>query len=293
LQKSPSLCFLKEVGVSACVMALALVGCGGGGGGGNDSSATANAGSNSSTTSSSSSSSRSSSSGSQVTGEAGSTALVGNDFEGIWEDNLQLPALITPDGMIYQDGDNTNLTGPITFTSNTWQLGANSTDDTPSGLNTASGSGSFTPKGQFSGSVISSNASTSKNIAVAWNYSAANGWPMPLSALAGTWQGVTIDANGNASGSIDNGGSWEQGCQITGKFQSYTPGSSKNLFKFTLTHSALPGQTCAAAASNATISGVAAVMEDSSSPLKRKLAGIANDPSTNKRTWEFYWQREK
>ncbi|MEN3111137.1 hypothetical protein ACFONG_04675 [Uliginosibacterium paludis] len=289
--------------VATGTLALILAACGGGGGGGGNetqpvpvSGSSASSSSSASSASSSSagnaaSSSASSASSSQGSAEAGSTTLTGNDFEGIWVDRLGFPALISPEGSVYQDGDDTNLTGSISFTADTWQLGSQTTNQTSSlKSETATGSGSFSPKKLFSGTVHSTGAGGTRDIAVSWTYSSDNDRAVSLASLAGAWQDLTIDANGNLSGLIVQHALEPGACQYSGKIEPVTQGSSKNLFKFSLTRSAVPGKTCS---STRTDAGFAAVMSSTDSSFGQMLVGVANNTSTGERSLEFYWSRLK
>lgn len=286
-------------------LALILAACGGGGGGGgNDAQPLPASGSSASSSSSSSissssssssadnaaSSSASSGSSSQGSAEAGSTTLTGNDFEGIWEDSTGAPALITPDGSIYQKGSEVNLTGSISFTTDAWQLGSQTTDWTLLGQNSASGSGSFSPKKSFSGTVRSTGNGSPRDIAVSWTYSGNNNRAVSLASLAGTWLDITIDAAGNISGFYTDSPSTPNSCEYSGKIESVTPGSSKNLFKFSLTRSSVAGKTC-----NSTVNaiGLAAVMQDMENASRQQLVGVGNHVSTGSRAIYFSWPRIK
>jgi hypothetical protein len=221
---------------------FALAACGGGGGTSDTQAAAASPASSASTPAAASAPAAASTSA--VTGEAlpsltapqaGSTAVTGNGFEGIWTQSSstsRVMALVDPANNIsYTNAVFSLVTsmffGTVTTAAPNWTL--TSGFETLSNLlyPATSGSGTFTANQTLTGSYVANNNTVNLSL----TYDPANALAVSQSSVAGTWtQSVTTMTVDNAGGFT---GSF-LGCGVAGTLALTTPGSSKNLYTMTV-----------------------------------------------------------
>ncbi|ETP63564.1 hypothetical protein LK469_16470 [Burkholderia dolosa] len=193
--------------------------------------------------------------------QAGSTAATASGPIGIWTQSGSLGystiALIDP----HNNLTTLNLLGSFVMSDDFASLNVNGTTwSLSSGVNFAattgfvtqidSGSGAYSPKQTFSGTI--SRGGTASNLT--WTYNAENALSVTQDSVTGAW------ATTNASFTIASGGTVTgtlSGCNMTGTLMLATPASNQNMYDMTLTASASSGCKLPA---GVPLSGSAAIM---------------------------------
>jgi hypothetical protein len=201
-----------------------------------------------------------------TTPETGSTADVGNAFEGLWGQPGTIGGQAASVGLLSIDaagstvgfqmpdpnvmtGMHDDFVGKLSFDagSGTWQVSSgevrNFTDWAP-----WSGSGAFSAKSSMTGT-YAANAAASKAFGP-WTYELSNSLALTPSFLGGEWGALygafngtlNIAADGSLSGSTPSG-SLGGACTLSGSAALQEPGSAKNriAFDFTVADAAKSG----------------------------------------------------
>lgn len=179
--------------------------------------------------------------------EPGSTADVGNPWEGIYKASSVFGAgyvFITHDGQLsFYNATSVFsewLVGSIAVSDDVnWNLVGVTYEGTFGG-GPVTGSGEFTPRTSLSGSYVLSSGTGSKNLSA--DYSSANSLAVTPASLAGRWTSVTT--NGGMTFEFDQNGAVISGstsgtslgtCALTATLEQSEPGTNKNMFSLTMT----------------------------------------------------------
>lgn len=164
--------------------------------------------------------------------QAGSTAAGGNDIEGLYRAGTSAVAFVDPDGkMSYLASDDASVFGSFLFDAQhlNWSFDSGTANVIGGVSSPVSGSGAWFAKNRFGGTYTAGGTS----VGIDLSYAAENALAVSQESLAGTWSidsmTLTVSPDGSFTGTV---ASTTEPCKLTGAVTQATPGSSKNLFRW-------------------------------------------------------------